>query len=187
MRQGMIVESLHPFGKATQLALEELEVGERVGRIAGLQEFRGRFPIGGAEGYGKARIEAGDGVAGRPGIERVFELAAGIAKFDGESGGFFELAGFEKIGDGVHEVVDVVPIVIDIDVLQLHVVFVGFNAGGEGIFGAGVIAGAIEDVAGHVDHVAGGGSEASEDFGAVESLLGTRAGFDGVNPVVVGC
>ena len=52
-------------------------------------------------------------------------------------------------------------------------------------FGAGVIAGAIEDVAGHVDHVAGGGSEAAEDFGAVQGLLRVRTGFDGVNPVVI--
>src|SRR5277367_2975845 len=104
----------------------------------------------------------------------------------GKSGGFGPLVVFDQICDGVHEVGDVVPIVVDVDVLGLHIVLVGEDGGGEGFFGASVITSAIENVAGHVDHVAGSGGEAAKDFGAVDGLLGMLAGFDGVNPVVIG-
>ena len=81
---------------------------------------------------------------------------------------------------------DVVPVVIGLDVLLAHVALVNGQGGGEGLCGASVIAEPKVDVPGHVDHVAGGGGQATQDVGAVERLFGVVAGFQSVNVVVVG-
>ena len=80
---------------------------------------------------------------------------------------------------------DVVPVVIDADVLGLHVGFVGDGGGGERFVGGGVLAHAIEDVAGHVHHVAGGRARGGREFRRCAALARAWAGFDGVNPVVI--
>src|ERR1700691_2469254 len=79
----------------------------------------------------------------------------------------------------------VVPIVVDLNMLCPHVLLVRFHGGGKGLFRAGVVAGAIEDVAGHVDHVSRGWRETAEDFGAVKSLLRVRTPLNGMNPVMI--
>ncbi len=114
-------------------------------------------------------------------------MTASFAQFRREGGGLIQLPSFQEVCDGVHKIVDVVPVVVDSDMLRLHVLLIGMHGRGERFFRAGVVAGAIEDVARHVDHVAGGWSEATQDFGAVQSLLRMRTGFDGMNPVMVRC
>ena len=79
----------------------------------------------------------------------------------------------------------VVPGVVDGNVLGVHVGFVDLSGGGEPVLGFGVVAGAVEDVAGHVDHVAGAGREGGELFGGVDGALGMIAGLHGVDPVMV--
>ena len=81
---------------------------------------------------------------------------------------------------------DVVPVIVRGDVLGFHVGFVDGGGEVEGNLGAGVVTGPVEDVAWHVGHVAGVGSEIGQDVGGVQGLFGMWAGFDGVNPEVVG-
>ena len=176
LRDVVRFERLHAGCEISERFREKREIGERGRRSgSGLQHFDDARPIGGAQ----TRREGGDRCErwsrATTGCRAWRRFAAGVFEFGGELRGVGEAAFFHEAGDRVHEVVDVIPIVIDADVLGLHVGLVGDGRGGERFVGGGVIAGAIEDVAGHVDHMAGRGSEAAENFGAVLRLFGLGA------------
>src|SRR5579871_3791536 len=129
-------------------------------------------------------LNAGDGVPSGPRIEAICKLAVSVNEFGGKPGGLFELACFEKIRHGIHEVVDVIPIVVHVYILRLHVLLVGLGGGCKNLLRAGVIANSIEDMSRHVDHVAGSWSKFAKDFSAMERLVGMLV-LDGMNPIVV--
>ena len=80
----------------------------------------------------------------------------------------------------------VVPVVVGADVLFAHVLFVGGGGGREPPLALGVVPYPVVDVAGHMDHVAGGGGQGGQQGGAGQGALGMSARFDGVDPVVIG-
>ncbi len=80
---------------------------------------------------------------------------------------------------------DVVPVIVRRDVLLAHVAFIGQRRSIECSLGAGVISGAVKDVAGHVDHVPRRRRQRAQNLRAVQSLFRVRAGFDGVDPEMV--
>jgi hypothetical protein len=163
------------------LQVFELRVG-----LAAFEHPEHGVPVGGAEGDGERGIEASHAIARRLRVESRAGVAACVGELGGERGGCVELPLFHQVRNGVHQVVHVVPVVFDRDVLLALVLLLDGGGLGEPVLGGGVVADTVIDVAGHVDHVPGGGRETGEDGGAVERLFGMRAGFDSVDPVVVG-
>ena len=93
--------------------------------VRGIHQLNHTRPIRGAQSDRQRRIEAGNGIARRPGVERVFQMPAGAAKFGGNLIRLLQLPRLQQIGDGIHQVVDVIPVIVDRDLLSMHVAFIG--------------------------------------------------------------
>ncbi len=124
-----------------------------LGEVRGIDQLNHALPVRGAQSDGQLRIEARNRIARRPGVERVLQMAAGLAKFGGNLCCLLQAPGLQQIGDGIHQVVDIVPVIIDRDVLLAHVAFVGQRGSIECSLGPRVITGTVKDVARHVDHM----------------------------------
>ena len=92
---------------------------------------------------------------------------------------------FGAVSDQVGDIVGVVPVIFLCYVLPVHVGAIDVHGIEKDLSGALVVADAIKDVSGHVDHVSGIWSERSEALGAWDCQFGMAA-FHGVDPVVVG-
>ncbi len=156
-----------------------------VSKIGIVEHRQHRGPVADAQRDRQAPADAGDLVARAPDVERRRELAARGGEMIRQRIGILEPALLHQVGDGVHHVVDIVPVVVDAHVLLVQVALIGRGGGGKPVVGAGVVADPVINVAGHVHHVAAVGRETGQQRGALDRALRVIARLHRVNPVVI--